>query len=210
MKNKLIILYIIILPITTCTKSVDNVPGSNPVKSLNATPVVSSQFVTYTILKGQQYCDKNVYQPINYEQLSFIVKFDSSAIYRTADPNNQNDINKLFGFSDNNATHHEYSARFGWRWSNNALRLFGYIYNNSMVSYKELGTVAIGTENSCDVKVSDSTYIFTLNGKSVIMPRENKTAKAVGYKLYPYFGGDEVAPHTITIAIKELQNLFDK
>jgi len=36
------------------------------------------------------------------------------------------------------------------------------------------------------------------------MSRASSTATAVGYKLYPYFGGDEAAPHDINIWIKEL------
>jgi hypothetical protein len=35
------------------------------------------------------------------------------------------------------------------------------------------------------------------------MPRKSTTIKAVGYKLYPYFGGDELAPHPVSIWIKE-------
>ncbi|MEO5783498.1 MAG: hypothetical protein ABIQ07_09520 [Ginsengibacter sp.] len=40
------------------------------------------------------------------------------------------------------------------------------------------------------------TYLYSL-------PRTSTTAKAIGYKLYPYFGGDETAPHEIDIWIKE-------
>jgi hypothetical protein len=35
------------------------------------------------------------------------------------------------------------------------------------------------------------------------MPRLASTRKAKGYQLYPYFGGDEVAPHLINIWVKE-------
>ena len=203
-KKKLIILSVVTCFLSACSKSFDDVILEIYQKNFKAAASDSTAFVKYTILKGQQYCDKNFVMPVKYEQLSFVVKFDSSAIYKTVNPANQNDINKLFGFSDNNAVHHEYSARFGWRWSNSALRLFGYIYNNSARSDVELGTIDIGTENSCSIKVTSSLYIFTLNNKSVTMPRESKTVKAEGYKLYPYFGGDETAPHTISIWIKEL------
>ncbi len=206
---KLIILSIILFSLASCTKSVDKITSNITANNISSkgsdiTATASNQFIQYTILKGQQYCDKSTYQAIKYDQLSFIVKFDSSAIYQTSSKDNQGDINKLYGFSDNNAQHQQYSARFGWRWSNNALRLFGYIYNKGVRSSKELGTVNIGTENSCSIKAADSTYIFTLNGKSITMARESKTVQAEGYKLFPYFGGDEVAPHTISIWIKEL------
>lgn len=208
MKVKLIILGAVLLFLASCTKSVNNIADEVTASNISAkgesiTATASNQFVQYTILKGQQYCDKSTYQPVKYDQLSFTVKFDSSAIYQTISKENQGDINKLFGFSDNNAQHQQYSARFGWRWSNDALRLFAYTYNNSVRSSKELSTIDIGTENSCSIKVSNDTYIFTLNDKSITMPRESKTAKAEGYKLFPYFGGDEVAPHTISVWIKE-------
>ncbi len=158
----------------------------------------------YTIEKGKQFCNNNLYVTTSYSELKFIAKFDSSAVYTTADRDNQDDINKLYGFSDNNTVHHQFSARFGWRWSNNALRLFGYIYNNGENESKELGTVAIGKENDCAIIVTATAYQFLLNGKTDSLPRKSKTLKAEGYKLYPYFGGDEPAPHLINIFIKEL------
>jgi hypothetical protein len=36
------------------------------------------------------------------------------------------------------------------------------------------------------------------------MPRSSITAKASGYLLFPYFGGDETAPHDMGIEIKDL------
>jgi hypothetical protein len=161
-------------------------------------------FVKYTIARGQQYCDQSSYVPTVYPELKFIVKFDSSAIYQTIDPANQDDINKLFGFSDNNADHHQFSARFGWRWSNNSLRLFGYTYNNGFRDSKELGIIAIGSENNCSIKVMPHQYLFSLNGSLDSMKRESLSVEAIGYKLFPYFGGDEMAPHDINIWIKEL------
>lgn len=161
------------------------------------------QFTKYNIWQGQQYCDSNKFVQTSYSELKFIAKFDSSAIYKTIDPNNQYDINKLYGFSDNNAQHQQFSARFGWRWSDNALRLFGYVYNDGIRSSKELGTVAIGAENNCSIKVNIKSYVFSLNGKVDSLPRTSPTTIATGYKLYPYFGGDELAPHNVSIWIKE-------
>jgi hypothetical protein len=164
----------------------------------------TTQFTKYTIYKGQNYADINRYVSTSYSELKFIAKFDSSAIYANVNPDNQLDINKLYGFSDNNSlSHQQYSARFGWRWSDNALRLFGYVYNNGVRASKELGTVAIGSEINCSIKVNPKSYVFTLNGVVDSLPRTSTTVKANGYKLYPYFGGDEPAPHTIYIWIKE-------
>ena len=166
--------------------------------------VVNTDFTKYTIAEGKHFCNDNNYIATSYSELKFIAKFDSTAIYTTVDPGRQDDINKLYGFSDNNAMHHEFSARFGWRWSNNALRLFGYTYNNGLNEFKELGTVSIGKENICAIRATATSYQFLLNDKTDSLPRTSKTVKAEGYKLYPYFGGYESAPHTINIFIKEL------
>ncbi len=120
-KVKLFILSMALLSLASCTKSVDNIAGDIPATGQGITATASNQFIRYVILKGRQYCDKSTYQAVKYDQLSFIVKFDSSAIYHTLNKDNQDDINKLLGFSDNNTQHLQYSARFGWRWSNNAL-----------------------------------------------------------------------------------------
>jgi hypothetical protein len=164
----------------------------------------ATSFTQYTISKGQQFSNNSTFLPVKYSELKFVVKFDSSAIYRTINSSDQFDINKLYGFSDNNAGHHLYSARFGWRWSDFALRLFAYVYNNGVRTSKELGKVEIGTENSCSIKVDSSRYIFSLNNVTDTMLRSSTTAKAEGYKLYPYFGGNETAPHDINILIKEV------
>lgn len=192
------------LILASCSKNVEQ-PVTNPKQDKTEAPEkVAKTYTQYTIFKGQQYCDKSIYAPVKSSEISFKVKFDSSAIYTTSNKKNQSDINKLFGFSDNNAAHHEFSARFGWRWSDNALRLFAYDYNNSVMSFKELGTVKIGMENTCSIKVAGDKYIFILNGVETPMPRASTTAVAEGYKLFPYFGGNELAPHNISIWIEEL------
>ena len=199
MNKNVIMLSLLILSLSSCQKKIDSI-----ISNIKGNSGKVGDFVKYTISKGEQYSDKSGYNTIKFGQLSFIVKFDSSAVYKTVSVSNQNDINKLYGFSDNNAQHHQFSARFGWRWSNNALRLFGYTYNNGEISVKELATVQIGSENNCSIKVTGNTYVFNVNGKETIMPRLSTTQNAEGYKLYPYFGGSEMAPHTITISIKEL------
>ncbi len=161
-------------------------------------------FTNYTIKKGKQFCEQSTISPGQYAELKFVVKFDTSAIYATVDPLNQYDINKLYGFSDNNSNHQEFSARFGWRWSDKALHIFAYVYNDGIRTSKELGKVKIGDENICSVKVFEQRYIFSLNNITDTLHRLSTSKVAVGYKLFPYFGGDEVAPHDINIKIREL------
>ncbi|MEJ7829241.1 MAG: hypothetical protein WKF91_13620 [Segetibacter sp.] len=173
--------------------------------SQNNTAVVQAVSVTikYTIRAGQHYCDQNTLKSIRVSQMNFTAKFDNSAIYTTIDPVNQYDINKLYGFSE--GFNHQYnSARIGWAYNNGALRLYAYAYNKGVRLSTEITTVNIGDENNCSIKLSGYNYIFTVNGVSKTLSRANSTSTASGYQLYPYFGGDEVAPQNINLYITNL------
>ena len=161
-------------------------------------------FIQYTINSGQHSATNNHYKKIETDTLQFVVKFDSTAIYTTASKENQYDINKLYGFADNGADHHQFSARFGWAWHDGALHLYGYVYNEGKRESRRLGTVPIGVELKCTLAVTPAHYVFNYGDVVQQLPRTSTTAKAKGYLLYPYFGGDEVAPHNINIWIKNL------
>jgi len=199
MKKPILLGVAIVFLLSGCKKAVDAIVEKGTSKTTTTT---ADGFVKYTIRKGQQYCDQNGYKAVDVSELKFTVRFDSSAVYQTTLAENQDDINKLYGFSDNNSDHHQYSARFGWRWSSNALRLFAYVYNAGAVTSKELAMVNIGAATNCSIQVTGTSYLFTVNGVTTRLPRMATTATGKGYQLYPYFGGDEAAPHDINIYIR--------
>ena len=170
----------------------------------SARPPKNVQFTTYTIRAGQHYCDQNSFKSVSVKgSMSFVVKFDNSAIYQTVIAENQYDINKLWGFSE--GFDHQYnSARIGWAWNDGALRLYAYSYNRGVRQSQEITSVPIGSDITCSIKLSGSSYIFTVNDISVTQARGVSTTTASGYQLYPYFGGDETAPHTIKILLRSL------
>lgn len=200
---KLLIFYFVafFFVCTSCNKSTGEIiPQTTP--SLPAT--YKNGFTQYTIKGGQHTADLSYYKPVDVSEMKFIVRFDSSAIYTSITKENQYDINKLYGFSDNAANHHQFSARIGWCWSDKALRLFAYVYNDAAVVSKELGIVPIGQEIYCNIKIAGSQYLFTANEYSQHLPRASKTSSGQGYQLYPYFGGDEPAPHDVKIWIRNI------
>ena len=176
-----------------CNKPIDDITEEEPVAGA----------ITYLIEQGQHFCTPNPYVTTAESQLNFIAVFDSSCIYMTTDPDDQDDINKLFGFSDCNTQHLENSARIGWRWSKDSLRLFGFVHNNGNMIYKEITTAAIKENINCNITCEESSYRFTVNGKSITIPRgcHGNSSK---YKLYPYFGGNETAPHNVIIKLTEM------
>jgi hypothetical protein len=190
----------LLLLCTACQKQTLSENLSTP-----AGEVTPAGYVQYLIPKGEHYANGNTYKPVDVTAMRFTVRFDSSCIYQTIDPQNQWDINKLYGFADNGALHQDFSARIGWRWSEGALRLFAYTYNNAVRESKEIAAVPIGQDLHCGISILKDAYVFTVEEKSVTMPRQSTTATAKGYQLYPYFGGDEAAPHDVRIWIRNEQ-----
>ncbi|HEX6914302.1 MAG TPA: hypothetical protein VF145_03630, partial [Chitinophagaceae bacterium] len=185
MKFRVIVLAgLSLATLSSCKKAVENVKGRF---GANAP---KDQFVDHIIAQGTHNSDKNAYKPVNTSEMKFKVIFDNSAVYSTVDPWNQGDINKLYGFSDNNQDHHTNSARIGWRWFENQLQLFAYVYNNTVESDKLIAAVPLNQEISCSIRAAGDQYIFTVNGTTVSMSRASATPEATGYQLYPYFGGD--------------------
>ncbi|HMP94841.1 MAG TPA: hypothetical protein PKD90_18320 [Phnomibacter sp.] len=129
-----------------------------------------------------------------------MARFDNSAIYRTIDPRNQLDINKLYGFSEG-LDHQFNSARFGWRFSNDSVRLFAYVYANGKRSVAEICTVPLNEPIQCSIKVFPTAYLLSAGNNQVQMERGVASPIAKGFLQYPYFGGNETAPHDVYISI---------
>lgn len=143
------------------------------------------------------------FNTLTHDVLTFDAIFDESAKYTTVDPANQYDINKLYGFSDCNQNHQKNSARFGWRWLNNKLEIHAYVYNNGERTSQFIDVVSLNKSHKYSIELYGDRYRFRLDDKKVDMSRTDKCDSGIYYMLYPYFGGDEKAPHDIKILIKE-------
>lgn len=159
-------------------------------------------FLKYTILEGKHRSVITM-DTQQGDELSFKCRFDESAKYTSVDPVNQYDINKLYGFADCSDNHQDNSARFGWRWLNGNLEILAYVYNDGVFSFRKIGDVSINEIHEYSIVITDEQYIFRLDNNQIYMSRTNNCNVGLYYKLYPYFGGDEVAPHDIRIYIKE-------
>jgi hypothetical protein len=168
------------------------------------TPSFGDDFVTYTIRTGNHDPDNNFNTPFTASSMKFQALFDSTCIYQTTIPENQADINKLYGFSDCSSQHHNNSARFGWNWREGAIHIYAYIYANGVRQEKELGTAELNEPTSFKITIQDNSYIFTYHGIDTTMPRHCSGGVGVAYKLLPYFGGDEAAPHEMKIKIRNI------
>ena len=202
MKHQLSCLALCLLMLSSCLKAVDSLNVSKTASS-NSDP--NSDFTLYTIPKGQHFATSNFFQSVDTDALQFMVRFDSSAIYQSIAVENQHDINKLYGFSDNGAAHHQFSARFGWSWTDGQLWLYAYVYNNGERTDVKLCAIPMNQQIRCAILAKEGLYEFWIDGeKKSVVPRKATTFTARGYLVYPYFGGDETAPHDVHIWIRNL------
>lgn len=186
--------------ILSCTRILDEMRLA---KASNKS-ILLPAFVEYKIQKGNHYAEGSTFKQIHHTELRFEVVFDSSAIYENIKSENQYDINKLYGFSDCNTAHHENSARFGWRWNGNSIEIHAYWYNDSTRYHQFLDTVSKENPYELAIQILPQQYGFEIKNRTRFVPRHCNSATMEGYRLYPYFGGDEAAPHDIRIRIKDL------
>src|SRR5688572_8205878 len=191
------------LLLTSCSDPAEDVVTPAPATVVNTPQNTEPEYQIFRIQKGNHYADARLAEEVKTDKFRFQVLFDSSAIYKTIDPINQFDINKLYGFSDCSSFHQINSARFGWCWVNNQLEIHAYSYKNGIRDSKLIKAIALGKPVEMSISLTDSTYVFQVEDKIETLPRAC-SGNINGYKLFPYFGGDEVAPHDIVVKIKDL------
>lgn len=194
--NRLVCLAVMICALA-CTKTSNyNAPAKqNP----------GNGYTEYLIPKNQHDARSSKLAFIKKKQMRFEALFDSSCIYSTLDAANQKDINKLYGFSDCGTHHHQNSARVGWVWNGSAIELHAYCYAAGVRSSKLMGSIRPGEPAVITISVQPQHYVFEWNGNKTLMERHCGGDQINGYQLYPYFGGDELAPHDIRVLVKNLE-----
>lgn len=164
-------------------------------------------FKTYIINQGSHYSngklDKLYGNNNRKNSWEWQVIFDSSAIYETQNPLNQLDVNKLIGFSDCGDHHSTSSHRIGWRY-NNGLELLSYNRNDGNFLFQSISTININNVINIEMLFANENYIICIDGICDTMPRSCTEWTGRKFALCPYFGGDETAPHDITIKIKSI------
>lgn len=168
----------------------------------------------YTIKQGKHFANgTNFGFHSNGAAVSKTVKFYDNCAYDLGNIN-QADINKLYGFSVGLFSGNDYnSARFGWRWSipKQKIELLAYVYvNGKRINEWDrdilITSVPLETEVYTELSISPTNYLFKVQQEGKFEYEEVKylprAGSGTGYNQFPYFGGDEVAPHDMTIELK--------
>lgn len=149
----------------------------------------------YTIPENNHRSGIHFYPFINRNKMQGAFKFHENCLY---EPGYSQDINKLVGFS---FLHHHYqSTRIGWRThlDGKRIELFLYTYNNFQMAFKKLGLVYPEKEYKFTLQ-PNKAMIYGNNLDYTSMDYRDYTHPYLGYVLYPYYGGNLVAPHRMDI-----------
>ena len=173
--------------LVSCTKEVDDLG-----------------FRVYTIPAGGHSSGSFVDYPHN-SRIKFDFMLDESAYYETEIPENQHDVNKIYGISDFGVKHQKYSIRLGWRYLNNQLELCWLRHEDGVHSSETIKNIEPDVIYSAIIDIKTFYYVIVIDNDTTLVRRRPKGNWGLvrRYYLHPYFGGNEYAPHDITIKIKE-------
>lgn len=157
---------------------------------------------TYIIKKGEHYSAHPVKPYFGKTSFKVTVNFDESCRYDLGGVD-QLDVNKLFGVSFGN--HEVNSIRIGWAYNLETLKMdiYTYTYENSVRKINKIGSCSLAENVVINLKLNFGSSTYQTNS-IISIPQEQVFAYSypalkAGYYLYPYFGGNNPAPHEMSI-----------
>ena len=128
------------------------------------------------------------------------VTFTDSCRYGFQDYHGQ--VHKIFGIGF--LPYHRWqSIRFGWTYHGGDLILVhSYIYDNGRRTIEPMVWVPIGSSTSMSI-IPGPDGGYTMRAAHVV--KHIDIRPKWGYKLWPYFGGQNVAPHDIKINLENIK-----
>jgi hypothetical protein len=156
--------------------------------------------MVYTINKGEH---RSAWFPqfTTKTKLQIGFQFISDPSYILDNKTDQNDTNKIFGISD--SWHHQrHSIRLGWRYDTKLEKSICcvYFYRNGKHFIEDLGEIEQGIPYFFDISILRDEYTVVALDKKLTIPRTSNW-RGLRYLLFPYFGGQQVAPKQFQIRL---------
>lgn len=161
----------------------------------------------YTIKKGKHYCSRRLPGLHFGSSMSRRVTLNPSMLYEHLNKDSY-DWNKLFGFSFG-FMHHNNSVRFVWRPAFNdpgMIEIGAYQYNKGVRAMEVICKLNAKQQIAYDFEIrlqynKAFYHIDNVDVKTATMAFK-KPFSLFGFKLFPYFGGQNKAPKEISIFIR--------
>lgn len=165
--------------------------------------------MTFTIHKGK-HRPKSWWTRLrlwyNHRSIHHRVTFFSSCKYDLKSDDNQ-DVNKLFGIGY--FWNKKHSARFGWNYAfiPDRINIYAYCHISGVVKWEYICSVALNDEYLFMLNINQKSYNFLVidydSGSAIVERTIAKGhTKKLGYALGLYFGGNQTAPHDMSVQIK--------
>jgi hypothetical protein len=141
--------------------------------------------------------------------VSFKVLFTSTCEYQTQNAANQGDWNKVMGITTLDI--HKNSIRLGWRWlpAERKIELGFYGYAKGQRIMQPLTKVNLDEWATVELRMHRGGLSAVANGT------RHEVSQSLGFSSFfptptwvlrtAYFGGDETAPHAMTLRVKEIR-----
>jgi hypothetical protein len=166
----------------------------------------------YLIKKGNHYASMSIFEKIggigwNIRTLSMRFVFRQECWWAPARNQDDYDLNKLagIGFGTN---HHNNSVRLAWvpDFENQGMiKVFGYTYDEKKVGQKFsmtfIKSVHVLDTITGKIESRDGNYYITVNEVTIQMENVNSDPNLC-FRLFPYFGGNNTAPHDMVIELE--------
>ncbi len=167
-------------------------------------------WIKYTIKKGKHFC--------NFTWSRLCLRFNTSLAFKCIFSNNckydlqdsnQFDVNKLYGLGWGFKGPLYNSYRIGWRYNaiKDKIELFLFIQENKTRTLKYLDAVELNQEFTVRMIVDNNNllvYLYLQGQQTITASYQFKSIGKILYRCFPYFGGDQTAPDTMNIFIKEI------
>lgn len=161
----------------------------------------------FTIKAGKHYSDRLLHKALNFFTSSGFVErtvlFDDSCVYKLA-KEDQKDVNKLFGYSVG-LNHHQNSARFGWHWYRGYIHISAYLYRDGERIVLPMTELDLGKRYRLSIEAQAESDCFMIRDSESVLAVANVERRAKfrgGILLWPYFGGNNPAPHEVRIRME--------
>ena len=91
------------------------------------------------------------------------------------------------------------------------LEIYAYTHVDKEINSEYMGFVELNKTYTYEIKISDDKYLFRFDGIEISTDRgcDSNNTTILGYRLEPYFGGAEKAPHDIYIFAEEIDEKQD-
>ncbi len=165
----------------------------------------------YKIKKGEHYASVSFFEKLGamgwkVKSMNISFLFRSECWWSPPRNNDDFDQNKLAGIGYG-LNHHQNSVRLTWVPDfdhQGVMKIFGYTYDerksDPKFSYSLITTVNVLQPCQGSIIAEGNQYKITVNGVSVSMENTNPDP-SLCFRLFPYFGGNNTAPHDMTIEI---------